>query len=195
MNNNKFFNLDIVIEEINRLLTDRDFIIIGVDGPCLSGKTTFSEELREKIDCTVVHLDSFFLRKEQRTPERLMEVGGNLDRERLINELLFPLKGNGNGNDIYYREYSCKKGDFDRTLKCSKNKVYIFEGSYAFQDELFPFYDMSIFIKTTKNEQIKRLKIREKEKVFDYLNKWIPLEEKYFNAIDGEQLCSLVIET
>lgn len=32
--------------------------------------------------------DDFFLRPEQRTPERLAEPGGNLDRERMKSEVI-----------------------------------------------------------------------------------------------------------
>ena len=36
-------------------------------------------------------MDDFFLRPEQRTEERLKEVGGNVDRERFLEEVARPL--------------------------------------------------------------------------------------------------------
>jgi hypothetical protein len=36
-------------------------------------------------------MDDFFLRIEQRTPERMTEVGGNVDYERFLETVLFPV--------------------------------------------------------------------------------------------------------
>ena len=65
-------------------------LIAAIDGRCASGKTTAAELLQKQFGWTVVHADDFFLRPEQRTPERYAEPGGNLDRERLREEVLLP---------------------------------------------------------------------------------------------------------
>ena len=65
--------------------------IISIDGRCASGKTTLASALQKKLpDSQVVHLDDFFLRPEQRTPERYATPGKNVDAERLIAEVLDP---------------------------------------------------------------------------------------------------------
>ena len=53
----------------------------------------------------VVHLDDFFLQPIQRTPKRMAEPGGNLDRERLIAEVLEPLRAGQQGS---YRLFDCR---------------------------------------------------------------------------------------
>ena len=83
--------IKILFEEIEKRLEKRPLTLV-VDGPSASGKTTLSEMLREKYDCTVFHMDDFFLRAEQRTPERYAEIGGNIDRERFLEDVLIPLK-------------------------------------------------------------------------------------------------------
>ena len=35
-----------------------------------------------QFDCNLFHMDDFFLRMEQRTPDRMKETGGNVDYER-----------------------------------------------------------------------------------------------------------------
>ena len=69
-------------------------IIIAIDGGSASGKTTLAKILSEKYDCNVFHIDDFFLRPEQRTPERFAEIGGNFDRERFQGEVLQSLINN-----------------------------------------------------------------------------------------------------
>lgn len=52
-------------------------VLVGIDGRCGSGKTTLGEYLYGKFDCNLFHMEDFFWRIEQRTPERMTEVGGN----------------------------------------------------------------------------------------------------------------------
>ena len=44
--------------------------IIAIDGPCASGKTTVAAKIAEEWDASVIAMDDFFLRPEQRTEER-----------------------------------------------------------------------------------------------------------------------------
>lgn len=77
---------------------------LAIDGPCGSGKTTLAALLAQLYDCPVFHADDFFLRPEQRTPERFAQPGGNLDRERLREEVLLPLH---EGKPVCYRRFDC----------------------------------------------------------------------------------------
>ena len=85
-------NLESVIKQIGDVLTQKDTVIVAIDGKCTSGKTTLASKLAELYDCNVFHMDDFFLRPEQRTPERFAEVGGKVDYERFLAEVLLPLK-------------------------------------------------------------------------------------------------------
>ena len=69
--------LETVKRQIDTLLEEKNFVIVAIDGKCTSGKTTLAGKLAELYDCNVFHMDDFFLRPEQRTPERFAEVGGN----------------------------------------------------------------------------------------------------------------------
>ena len=67
--------LETAKHQINMLLEEKNFVIVAIDGKCTSGKTTLASQLAEIYDCNVFHMDDFFLRPEQRTPERFAEVG------------------------------------------------------------------------------------------------------------------------
>ena len=49
-------------------------------------------------------MDHFFLRPEQRTPERLRTPGENVDHERFLEEVLCPLRA---GRVFWYRPFDC----------------------------------------------------------------------------------------
>ena len=99
----------IAIARIETLLAERDCVFVAIDGPCTSGKTTFAAMLNRRFGGNVLHMDDFFLRSEQRTPERFAEPGGNVDRERFETEVLAPLAA---GQAAQYRPWDCHTGDF-----------------------------------------------------------------------------------
>ena len=77
---------------------------IAIDGICGGGKTTLGEALAQRYDCNLFHMDDFYLRKEQRTPERYAQPGGNVDYERFKEEVLDHL---ADEEGFTYRPFDC----------------------------------------------------------------------------------------
>ena len=73
--------------KIDKMLSHKN-VVIAIEGGSASGKTTLGSLLEALYDCTVLHMDDFFLRPEQRTTARYAEVGGNVDYERFLDEVL-----------------------------------------------------------------------------------------------------------
>lgn len=90
---------------IDRLLDVQPWVIVAIDGRCGAGKSTLAARLAELCGGNIFHMDDFFLRPEQRRPERFAEPGGNVDRERFAVEVLAPLK---NGCRFSYRPFVCR---------------------------------------------------------------------------------------
>ena len=59
-------------------------VVFALEGGSASEKTTLSKLLESIYDCNVFHMDDFFLRPHQRTPERFAKTGGNIDWERFF---------------------------------------------------------------------------------------------------------------
>ena len=53
--------------ELDRRLAGEAPVRLAIEGGSASGKTTLGKILAERYDCTVLHMDDFFLRPEQRT--------------------------------------------------------------------------------------------------------------------------------
>ena len=81
-------------------------MIIAIDGRSGAGKSTLAATLEEKLGVSVVHMDDFFLQPPQRTQERLLEPGGNVDYERVEQQVLQPLKAGA--ERISYHRFDCK---------------------------------------------------------------------------------------
>lgn len=183
----------LILKKTSALLKNKERIIIAIDGRCASGKTTLAAQIKEMSDCCVIHIDDFFLRPEQRTEQRYSEPGGNVDHERFSKEVFKPLLKN---IPFTYKPYDCKTGGFSLPVSVVPNKITVIEGSYSCHPMLWEKYDLHIFLTVNKEEQLRRIEHRNgKEALAAFREKWIPLEERYFNAFDIEHRCDLRIET
>ena len=165
-------------------------LILAIDGRCAAGKTTLSQKLSERFACSVIHMDHFFLRPEQRTEERLNEAGGNVDYERFLEEVVSGLNG---GRDFSYRIFDCGQMQL-----CGRQEVrmaaplLVVEGAYCCRPELLPQWDMTVFLDIDREEQLCRIEKRNgKEQLQRFLERWIPLEERYFQAFHVQESCTL----
>ena len=177
---------------IRKAQEGKDRIIVAIDGPCGSGKTTLAEALSRELDCPVIHMDEFFLRPEQRTPARLSEPGGNVDRERFLTEVLLPLK---EGKDFAYSPFSCRTMSLAAPVAVKASPVTIVEGSYACHPDLRESYDLRIFLEVDPAQQLRRLALRDGDGYLPmFIEKWIPLEELYHEKCAVREACVVLSE-
>ena len=168
-------------------------LIIAIDGGSAAGKSTMSARLKEKYDCTVFHMDDFFLRPEQRTAERLKETGGNIDRERFLEEVLEPLS---RGEPVYYRRFDCASQKILEAVEVIPKELVIIEGVYSMHPAFEKYYDLTIYLDISPEEQKERILRRNTpEKAKQYLETWIPLENKYFAEMKIKERCKLQLGT
>ena len=132
-----------VLQAVQALPQDRQPLIVALDGRCASGKTTLAALLLQRTGCSVVHMDHFFLRPEQRTRERLEQPGGNVDYERFLAEVLEPLRA---GKDCSYRPYDCKQQKLAEPVAVRQRKLIVVEGSYSCHPTLWERYDLHVFL-------------------------------------------------
>lgn len=168
--------------------------IIAIDGRCSAGKTTLASQLQERLECTVFHMDDFFLRPFQRTAERYGKAGENVDHERFLSEILLPLK-NGE-KTITFSPFDCKKPELSPPVSVNITPIVIVEGSYSLNPSLWEYYDLRVFLTTTPKKQQERILVRNgSQNAETFHDRWIPLEEKYFIELNIKDRCDIVFET
>ena len=185
-------NVQAVIERIERVYTERERVFVAIDGPCTSGKTTLATVLQRRFGGNVLHMDDFFLRPEQRTPERFAEPGGNVDRERFEEEVLAPLVA---GNIVQYRPWDCHTGDFAASHSVEPARLTIVEGSYSMHPALREYYDLMICLTIDSNEQLRRLEARNPRMLQRFIDEWIPLENRYFASTETRTAADMIVDT
>ncbi len=163
---------------IGEKLKQKDYpLLIAIDGRCASGKTTLAAHIHEMFPGSAVfHMDDFFLPPEMRSKDRLMQPGGNVHYERFLDEVLNNISKN---KPFSYMKYCCKDGTFSENT-VNPTPLYITEGAYSMRPELIKYYDITVFMDISSSLQRSRLKQRETSESYEtFINKWIPLEEKY----------------
>ena len=155
-------------------------MLVTLDGPCATGKTTLARKLGTVFQANVLHTDDFVIPHRQKTPERLAVPGGNCDADRLAAEVTEPWK---RGETVRYRRY-----DFmaDRLLpeeELPDSRILIMEGSYCNLPVLRKDADVRLYLDASWETREARLRRRESpESLKRFYDRWIPLEDAYFAA-------------
>lgn len=187
----KYARLIPLFAQIDRLCAERDRVVVAIEGGSASGKTSLASLLETVYDMNLFHMDDFFLRKSQRTPERFREVGGNIDRERFAEEVLSPLL---RGEAFSYRPFDCSRMDFGEMVHVHPKQLNVVEGAYSMHPAFSSAYALSVFLKIDPELQSARLLARNGLVMRKrFLDEWIPMEEKYFAATDLPNRCDIVL--
>lgn len=188
---NRFANYLPLFAAIDQM-SDKDSVIVAIEGGSASGKSMLASVLHEVYSCTVFHMDDFFLRPEQRTVERLAEVGGNVDRERFAKEILQPLT---QGRCVQFRRFDCATQSLGREQTVTPGRLTVIEGAYAMHPAFGRYYDLAVFLDIDPDLQKKRILARNTPAMAKrFFNEWIPLENRYFEKTATRRTCDLVWE-
>lgn len=170
--------LDYISQKLKKEPT-RPFLI-AIDGHCGSGKTTLADYLQKQLDCSLFHMDDFFLQPHQRTEERLNEPGGNVDYERFKEEILNHITDK---SGLHFRPFSCRKWELGEPIFTPYRDIVLVEGSYSHHPYFENCYNFKIFLDISPEEQKQRIIVRDGEASWPmFEEKWIPMENHYFET-------------
>ena len=166
-------------------------VLVAIDGPCTAGKTTLGDALHKSLGGNLFHADDFFLRPEQRISARYAEVGGNIDYERMRDELLVPLRA---GKPFSYRPFLCGEMRLGESVDIEPARLNVIEGSYSMHRFFGDVYDLKIFLDIEPALQHARVLARPAQLHRRFFEEWIPMENRYFNDWQIAQGCDLVLK-
>lgn len=179
------------MHNIEKIFQTQKSAIIAIDGMAGSGKTTLANDLALKYDCLVFHCDDYFLPLEKRNKTRCNESGGNIDYERMKEEIIDHLSM----PTITYQPYQCQNNTFSSPITVNRKPFIIVEGAYAMHPYFKKYYDFAVFLKITPELQQKRIQNRNGiAQFFTFQSVWIPKENQYFQHYQIEKNADLVIQ-
>ncbi|MBR2869708.1 MAG: (d)CMP kinase [Clostridia bacterium] len=180
-----------IIKKINRLLQTKSIFVVGIDGPCASGKTTLAKKIAAETGAQVIHIDDFFLPAKMRTADSLNTIGGNIDTARFVDEIS---RGISLKIPTEYGIYDCKEGRITKIKTLKPEGIIIIEGAYSNLPELCIDYDLKIFVEAPLSVRLNRIQARNADSLNSFINIWIPLENKYFEAYPIKESCDFIVE-
>lgn len=180
-----------LFSRLERDLSEGMYISIGIDGMCGSGKSTLCDIIQRVYGTEAVRMDDFFLPPELRTPERLNSPGGNVHSERFILECA---EGIRTGKGFSYRIFDCSIMDYNGEKKIPPSNLRLTEGSYCLHPAHGDIYTVRVFLKLSSKEQSRRILLRNgKEMHKMFIERWIPMENRYFEHFGIEKNADFVI--
>ncbi len=164
-------------------------VTLAIEGGSASGKSTLGSLLKQVYNCPLFHTDDFFLQPHQRTKERLLTPGGNMDRERFLEEILLPVS---RGEKVKYQKFNCQTQRLAEFAEENPSNLNIIEGVYSMHPELEGFYNLSVFLDIDEKTQKERILKRNTEEMANrFFSEWIPLEKVYFEKMQILEKCHI----
>ena len=129
-------------KKISLLKREGKTLFVAIDGRGGSGKSTLAEKLAHGLpNVTIVHLDDFAYPMQ------------GADRQRLLNQVIFPLRQNVPAN---YQRFDMKAGKFAEWHQIGPGGTVIVEGVLTLHEMLYGYYDFKIWIECSAEFGCKR---------------------------------------
>jgi uridine kinase len=181
-----------LLARVETCLAAGEAILLAIDGNSAAGKTTLASQLAERFQGQVFHMDDYFLQASQRTPERLAEPGGNVDRERFRTEVVEGLRS---GEPFWVRAFDCASMALGKPRLIVPSRFTVVEGAYCLHPELRDCWTLTVFLSVKADIQSGRILARNgPERHKQFLDRWIPMEERYFQAFHVKASCDFVLD-
>lgn len=132
-------------------------------------------------------------------------MGGNVHYERFAEEVLPNLR---KPEAFTYRKFDCSKMQLGDICKVQgidgqengmeqphpRHRLRIVEGAYSMHPVLGEYADIKVFADIDEKEQLARILHRDgEEKLSKFQERWIPMEEKYFEKFQIRDSADIVV--
>jgi len=179
-----------LIQKIKEQIKDGKKVVIAIDGPSASGKSTLSSALIESFDALVFHVDDYFLPEHMKKPSRISEIGVFFHYERMISEIFATI----HESHIISHHFNCSTQTLEKREPFPNKDVIIIEGVYSHHPILSSYIQFKVFMDVDEEEQERRILRRNGPKMLQrWQDEWIPLENQYFTHFDIKNQADFII--
>jgi uridine kinase len=153
--------------------------LVGIDGLGGAGKTTLAKELQRRLsEAVVVHMDDFYrdmddMERRLLSPEQACKQ--SFDWERLRDQVLIPLREE---QTACYRRYDWVRCRLEESHRVEPDSVVIIEGIGSTRTELRGYYDLRVWVQTSREACLERQYARGHGNE-DWIPRWRLSEEYY----------------
>lgn len=184
---------------------------VAIDGIDASGKTTLADQLAPMIEqrgrpAIRASIDGFHRPRSQRYQQGPDSPAGyyedSFEYAALQSRLLYPLGPRGSRR--YRRAVFDVRNDIPLAAEeeeAPPDAVLLFDGVFLLRPELYALWDYRIFVRVDFEVALQRAMIRDRELFGSseavrerYLQRYIPGQQLYFQAVNPQKLADVVVE-
>jgi uridine kinase len=154
-------------------------LLLGIDGPGGSGKSTIASALARTGPYPVVAVDDFYRPSAERNgdPVPQRRVGAEFDLDRLERQVLVPL---GMGRPARYQRYDWPSDRLDGWIEVRPGGFVILVGIYVMSRGLAAYLDVCIWVECPREVRLRRGLARDGDDARErWVNDWMPREDEY----------------
>lgn len=157
-------------------------VVIGIDGPSGSGKTTLAEEVRQALDCPVVHMDDLF-------PgwDGLAEAPG-----LLTEQVLRPL---AQGTDAGYRRWDWTASCWGERVEVARTPLLVVEGCASTVRPAAEFIAVRVWVEAARAVRMARGLARDGEAYRPHWQRWAAQERVLYAADRTRESADVIVRT
>lgn len=202
--------IDYILEAIKSVKNDKT-ILVAFDGVDNAGKTVLADKLFETMKSqnifspVRISIDKFHNPKEIRLHQGELSPEGffndSFNYKNIIENVIMPVKSNNDYLISGVFDYKTESTINEIKIPISKDTVVLFDGIFMNRDELYKYWDISIFLDVTFETVLKRALARdvklfgfEKEVIKKYNHQYIPGEKIYLNKCKPKERADIVID-
>ena len=159
-------------------------ILIAIDGPAGSGKTSLANQLASNLkSATTIHMDDLYNGWEDALTATLTR--------HLEEWVLDPLTQH---QSVMYQKFDWTIGEYGPTVEVSDVELLILEGVGAAQARIRQQADLTIWIEVGPQVGLARVLNRDGAQILPYMLKWQERESAHFIKDQTKENCQIFID-
>jgi len=162
-------------------------LVVAIDGPGASGKSTIARAIAAEMPAALVHTDDFFLPTSGVDGVRRSLVD-YYDWRRLRAEALAPLLA---GHSASFCRFDGERGVLGGAIAVTPSALIVLEGVFSAAPVLSDLVDRAVFVETAEPERIRRLRRLVTPEEWD--NDWLAAERAYFAGVRPPSSFDLIV--
>ncbi|MCX6425260.1 MAG: (d)CMP kinase [Actinobacteria bacterium] len=159
-------------------------ILIAIDGPAGSGKTSLANQLSNKLNSvTTIHMDDLYNGWEDALTATLTK--------HLEEWIIYPLKKH---QGVEYQKFNWTSNEYGPSVEVRDIEILILEGVGAAQTMIRQQADLSIWIEVGPQIGLARVLNRDGAQILPYMLKWQERESVHFLKDQTKENCQIFID-
>jgi uridine kinase len=172
-----------VLEILDRSASPKDTLLICVDGPAGSGKTTLAHEIAEAFEASVIPMDDLYDGWSGSFTAELVS--------RIHSSIIDPLRMN---LPARYQRYNWVQGRFDEWVTCDVNPLIILEGAGSATRGLRESAALVIWVECEPSLRLPRVLSRDGAGIRAEMEEFQRRENSHFAHDQTREAADLIVE-